>query len=115
MTPTLTTARLVLRRWRESDRQAFRALNADPQVMEFFPTTLTAEETDRGMTRIQQHFKQHRFGLYAAELKETGAFIGFIGLNVPSFDASFMPAVEIGWRLARDYWGRGLATEGARA
>jgi RimJ/RimL family protein N-acetyltransferase len=112
---SLTTDRLILRRWRASDRKPFQALNADPRVMEFFPALLTPEESDEGINRVERHFDRHGFGLYAAELIETGAFIGFIGLNVPSFEAPFMPAVEIGWRLACDYWGQGLATEGARA
>jgi RimJ/RimL family protein N-acetyltransferase len=115
MPQTLTTARLTLRRWRPSDREPFRALNADPRVMEFFPALLTPQESDDLIARIEQHFDRHNFGVYAAELIETQAFIGFIGLNIPSFEAPFMPAVEIGWRLACDAWGRGLATEGARA
>jgi RimJ/RimL family protein N-acetyltransferase len=115
MTETLTTARLRLRRWHDSDRDPFQALNADPRVMEFFPAILTPQETNQGIAHIERHFDRHGFGLYAAELIETKAFIGFIGLNIPAFEAPFMPAVEIGWRLAYDYWGRGLATEGARA
>jgi RimJ/RimL family protein N-acetyltransferase len=83
--------------------------------MEFFPSVLTAKESDEGVARIEQHFDRHGFGLYAAELIETKTFIGFIGLNIPTFEAPFMPAVEIGWRLAYDCWGQGLATEGARA
>jgi ribosomal-protein-alanine N-acetyltransferase len=112
---SFTTARLRLRRWRAADREPFRAINADPRVMEFFPSTLTAEETDLMIARIEEHFERHGFGLYAAELVETRTFIGFIGLNIPTFDVPFMPAVEIGWRLAFDSWGRGLASEGARA
>jgi ribosomal-protein-alanine N-acetyltransferase len=79
------------------------------------PELLTAEESDQAIARIEQHFDRHGFSLYAAELIETKAFIGFIGISIPMFDAPFMPAIEIGWRLAYDYWGRGLATEGARA
>ncbi len=115
MVQTLKTDRLILRRWRESDREPFQAHNADPRVMEFFPSTLTAEESDQAIARIEQHFDQHGFSLYAAELIETNAFIGFVGISVPIFDAPFMPAVEIGWRLAYDHSGRGLATEAARA
>jgi RimJ/RimL family protein N-acetyltransferase len=115
MRDELRTARLLLRRWRPSDRDPFRALNADPRVMEFFPALMTAEASDAGIARIERHFEAHGFGLYAVEVVETGAFAGFIGLNVPSFDAPFMPAVEIGWRLAYEQWGRGLATEGAHA
>jgi RimJ/RimL family protein N-acetyltransferase len=110
-----TTPRLLLRRWRESDRAAFAAMNADPRVMEFFPSILSREESDRAVTeRIYAHFERYGFGLCAAELRETGAFTGFIGLAVPAFKAHFTPCVEIGWRLAAEYWGRGLATEGAR-
>ena len=83
--------------------------------MEYFPGPLTRDESDRAVAyRVEPHFEKHGFGLCAAELKETGAFIGFIGLAVPEFEAHFTPSVEIGWRLAADYWGRGLATEGAR-
>jgi RimJ/RimL family protein N-acetyltransferase len=110
----IITDRLLLRRWRESDREPFRSLNADPRVMEFFPALLTPEETDAGIARVQNHFDRHGFGFYAVELRESETFIGFVGLNIPSFEAPFMPAVEIGWRLAFDFWGRGLATEGAR-
>jgi len=115
MVLTLRTDRLILRRWRDSDREPFQALNADPRVMEFFPNTLTPEESDQAIDRIEKHFDAHGFSLYAAEIIETQTFIGFVGISIPMFDAPFMPAVEIGWRLAYDYWGRGLATEGARA
>jgi ribosomal-protein-alanine N-acetyltransferase len=115
MAEILETDRLILRRWRESDREPFRALNADLRVMEFFPALLTATETDQAIVRVEKHFEQHGFGLYAAEVRETGAFIGYVGLSIPGFDAPFMPAVEIGWRLAFQSWGRGFATEGARA
>jgi RimJ/RimL family protein N-acetyltransferase len=115
MTENLTTDRLILRRWREADREPFQAINDDPRVMEFFPAVLTPRESEEAIVRIEQHFERHGFGLYAAELIETRAFIGFVGLSVPTFEAPFMPAVEIGWRLAYAHWGRGLATEGAHA
>jgi RimJ/RimL family protein N-acetyltransferase len=115
MVQSLTTDRLTLRRWCDSDCEPFQALNADPRVMEFFPSTMSPEESDQAIVRIEQHFDEHGFSLYAAELTETKTFIGFVGMSIPMFDAPFMPAVEIGWRLAYDYWGRGLATEGARA
>jgi 3-dehydroquinate dehydratase/shikimate dehydrogenase len=83
--------------------------------MEYFPSTLTPDESDQAVERIERHFDQHGFTLYAAELSESQAFIGFVGLSIPTFPAPFLPAVEIGWRLAYDFWGRGLATEGARA
>jgi RimJ/RimL family protein N-acetyltransferase len=115
----LTTDRLVLRRWRSSDRIPFTRLNADLRVMEYFPNLLTPADSRIMIERIEAHFVHYRFGLWAAELRETAAFVGYIGLNVPAFDPPFTtntnPLVEIGWRLAHDYWGRGLATEGARA
>lgn len=112
---TLTTERLILRRWRESDREPFANLNADPRVMEFLPRVLSREESSAAVERIEHHFRRHGFGLYAAELRPEGMFIGFIGLCIPSFKAPFSPCVEIGWRLAVEHWGCGLATEGARA
>jgi RimJ/RimL family protein N-acetyltransferase len=83
--------------------------------MEYFPAPLTREESDALVDRIEAHFAEHGWGPWAAELRETGEFIGFIGLNVPVFEAHFTPCVEIGWRLAAEHWGRGLATEGAGA
>jgi RimJ/RimL family protein N-acetyltransferase len=111
----LRTDRLLVRRWRGSDRLPFQQINADPRVMEFFPEPLTAEASDALFDRAQEHFGLHGFGPFAVELIATKAFIGFIGLSIPAFDAPFMPAVEIGWRLAFEQWGEGLATEGARA
>ena len=90
-------------------------MNADPAVMEFFPACLSRAESDQGVDRIERQFRERGFGLFAAELRRDGTFIGFIGLNVPRFVAHFTPCVEIGWRLAAAYWGQGLATEGARA
>ncbi len=115
MPPPLRTPRLVLRRWRETYRAPFARMNADPRVMEHFPACLTEAESNLAAGRIEAHFELHGFGLFAAELRETGDFTGFIGLAVPAFEAHFTPSVEIGWRLAPEYWNRGLATEGARA
>jgi len=115
MTDTLATGRLLLRRWRASDRQPFQRINADTRVMEFMPGPLAAQESDALIERIERHFERHGFGLFAAELLQDRTLLGFIGLAVPAFDAPFMPAVEIGWRLAAESWGRGLATEGASA
>jgi len=90
-------------------------MNADPRVMEFFPARLSRAESDTLVDWVETHFAERGFGPSAAELKDTGEFIGFIGLSVPRFEAAFTPCVEIGWRIAAEYWGRGLATEGARA
>ncbi len=111
----LKTGRLLLRRWRDSDRIPFQAMNADPRVMEFMPALLTPTESDALVDRAQAHFDRHGFGPFAAEILDNHSFIGFIGLSIPNFDSPFMPAVEVGWRLAFEYWGRGLASEGARA
>lgn len=107
------TKRLILRRWRDADRRPFAAMNGDPRVMEFFPSLLTAAESNKGVDRIEAHFERHGFGLWAAEVKKSGRLAGFLGLSVPRFEASFTPCVEVGWRLAAEFWGRGLATEGA--
>jgi RimJ/RimL family protein N-acetyltransferase len=109
-----STERLVLRHWRETDREPFARLNADPRVMEFMPNPLSREESDLLVERIEGHFQKHGFGLCAAELRRDGSLIGFVGLAVPAFECAFTPCVEIGWRLAADHWGQGLATEGAR-
>jgi len=111
----LATERLVLRRWQDSDREPFARMNADPRVMEFFPTALSRAESDAMVERIEAHFAEYGFGLWATELKDSKEFIGYIGLAVPRFEAAFTPCVEIGWRLATEHWGGGLATEGARA
>ena len=107
------TERLILRRWRESDREPFARLNADPRVMEFMPGPLSPAESNLVFDGATEHFERHGFGLCAVELCENHCFIGFVGLAVPSFHAHFTPCVEIGWRLSADHWGRGFATEGA--
>jgi ribosomal-protein-alanine N-acetyltransferase len=113
--PILTTGRLIFRRWCDSDREPFARMNADPRVMEFFPEPLSREGSDALVDRAEAHFRAHGYGPWAAEFRHNGTFIGFIGLSIPAFQTHFTPCVEIGWRLAADYWGQGLATEGARA
>jgi RimJ/RimL family protein N-acetyltransferase len=111
----LSTSRLSLRRWRDDDLDPFAALNADPEVMRFFPASLSREESDAFAVRARTGIEERGWGLWAVEVVESSQFIGFIGLAVPRFDARFTPAVEVGWRLARVAWGKGYATEGARA
>jgi RimJ/RimL family protein N-acetyltransferase len=115
MISELHTQRLILRAWRQSDREPFARMNADPAVMEFFPACLSRSESDAAVDWIEDHFRQHGFGIFAVELRAEQAFIGFTGQSVPRFEAHFTPCVEIGWRLAKAYWGQGLATEAARA
>lgn len=109
------TPRLRLRQWREDDLTPFAALNADPEVMAHFPAPLPRHESDALARRCQALIAERGWGFWAAELKESGAFIGFVGLHTPLARLPFAPCVEVGWRLARAYWGRGLATEAARA
>ncbi|MBM3601043.1 MAG: GNAT family N-acetyltransferase [Alphaproteobacteria bacterium] len=111
----LCTARLVLRQWRESDLAPFARLNADPRVMEHFPSTLDRAASDAVATRIRDSIAQRGFGVWAVEIRGGANFIGFVGLTEPRFEAHFTPCVEIAWRLAHDHWGRGYATEAAEA
>jgi len=111
----LRTERLLLRRWRASDHEPFARLNADPVVMQYMVGTLSREDSDAFVVRIEQQFDERGFGLWAVEVPGVAPFVGFVGLSVPRFEAHFTPAVEVGWRLDRPYWGRGYATEAARA
>jgi RimJ/RimL family protein N-acetyltransferase len=112
---SIETERLLLRNWEKRYREPFARLNSDPRVMEFMPARLSPSESDLLVDRIESHFRQHGFGLYALEMRQERLFIGFAGLSIPPFHAHFTPCVEIGWRLSAEYWGRGLATEAARA
>jgi RimJ/RimL family protein N-acetyltransferase len=111
----LRTARLILRHWCPADRAPFAALNADPAVMAWLPSTLTTAESDALADAIEANITGRGFGLWALEIPGVTPFAGFVGLSVPSFTAPFTPCVEIGWRLATAHWGHGYATEAARA
>jgi RimJ/RimL family protein N-acetyltransferase len=115
----LETPRLLLREWRDIDREPFAALNADPEVRRYFDGLMTREQSDEMVDRMQQGLDDRGWGLWAVEVRDGSEVagpgcIGFVGLNVPSFKAAFTPCVEIGWRLARAAWGVGYAPEAAR-
>jgi RimJ/RimL family protein N-acetyltransferase len=114
MSESIETERLYLRQWCLADREPFAEINADMRVMEYFPAPLTREESDAMANRCQALIEERGWGFWAAELKQTKKFIGFIGLHIPAAKFSFSPCVEIGWRLAFPYWGKGLATEAAK-
>jgi RimJ/RimL family protein N-acetyltransferase len=109
----LQTPRLVLRQWGDSDREPFADLNADPEVMEHFPAVFSRPESDARADRYAAGITERGWGIWAVQTMTTGEFIGFVGLNPVPTELPFAPGVEIGWRLARSFWGQGLATEAA--
>jgi RimJ/RimL family protein N-acetyltransferase len=113
--PVLETARLSLRAWQDADLAEFARMNADPRVMEFMSRRLTRDESDALDARVRDHLAEHGFGWWAVSIKGGAPFIGCVGLLIPNFSAAFTPCVEIGWRLVAEHWGRGYATEVARA
>jgi len=117
MMHTLETPRLVLRRWTEKDIEPMAAINADPEVMRWIGRGMTAtpERTKAAVARWEEDWETRGLGLCAVEIRDTGELAGFVGLSVPTFLPEVMPAVEIGWRLGQPFWGKGIATEAARA
>lgn len=111
----ITTPRLILRQWRDSDRAPFAAMNADPDVMRFFPALQSREASDRSIDVWTAELQDRGWSNWAVELQNSGAFIGFIGLSIPKRPLPFMPCVEIGYRLAKEFWHQGYATEGGKA
>ena len=110
----IRTARLILREWRESDLDGFATMSADPRVMEFFPSLSDRAQTAAMIARWKAHFAEHGFGFLAVEAPGVADFVGVCGMARPRFPAPFPQCVEVGWRLAYDYWGRGYASEAAR-
>lgn len=119
MKPCIETERLYLRQWQASDFAIFAAMNADPEVMKYFPKLLSAKVSDIIASKCQQLIEDNGWGFWALSLKKgsnkNDAFIGFVGLNQTHADMSFAPCVEIAWRLRKEFWGQGYATEAARA
>lgn len=119
MSTHLETERLILREWEDKDRKPFARMNGDPMVMEYLPRSLDEKASNKLVDRFQDHFDKHGFGLYVVEVKDTGEFAGFVGLNTVDFKAHFTspkkPAVEIAWRLDYEFWGKGYGSEAAQA
>jgi ribosomal-protein-alanine N-acetyltransferase len=113
--PELRTSRLLLRRWRVEDLDAFAAINGDPAVMEYFPATMSREQTAAMVDRLEAGFERDGYGFWAVEVGATGLLAGFVGLSPVSEGMPFAPAVEVGWRLGREHWGQGIAREAAEA
>jgi len=110
----LETERLILRQWKKEDFNTFETLNADPIVMEYFPSLLSAKESNTLAQKYQDSIECNAWGLWAVEEKSSGAFIGCLGLDTTSSDLPFTTCVEIGWRLLKEYWGKGYATEAGK-
>jgi RimJ/RimL family protein N-acetyltransferase len=108
------TERLRLRQWCDADRELFARMNSDPRVMEFFPNLLDRAASEAMFDRIEVKMLANGWGIWAVETKRDKQFIGAVGLQIPEADLPFMPCVEIAWRLAVDYWGKGYATEAAQ-
>lgn len=115
VTLSLKTERLLLRPWREEDLGPFAAMSADPAIMEFLAPLAQPDGCRAWAKRLQAHWREHGFGRWVVEIPGEAEFIGVVGLAWVPYKAHFTPAVEIAWRLARPYWGRGYAIEAARA
>ncbi|WP_420421959.1 GNAT family N-acetyltransferase [Simkania sp.] len=111
--PTLETKRLLLRHWKTEDLLLFAEMNADPPVMEYFHKMLSPDESNQLAQKFQRELEEKEYGLWAVEVKNETSFIGFVGLHLQAFEAHFTPCIEIGWRLAHQYWGKGYAYEAA--
>jgi RimJ/RimL family protein N-acetyltransferase len=115
MSVLIETERLYLRQWKSSDEDPYITMNMDKDVMEFFPSILTAEQSRDHIKRMMEQIDQNGYGLFAVEKKDDHSFIGFTGFSNPKFEAWFTPCTEIGWRINKKYWNKGFATEAAKA
>ncbi|PPE03399.1 GNAT family N-acetyltransferase [Holospora curviuscula] len=115
MTTIIETERLILRTLRKEDADPYFQINQDPKVIEFLPRALTMEQVNDFIPSVNNHQDKHGYTLWAAYLKETKELMGFTGLNYTDWEFNFTPAVEVGWRLGSQYWGKGYATEGSKA
>ncbi len=115
MISIIETERLILRTWKKEDAAPYFQINQDPKVIEFLPGPLTMEQVNDFILTVNSHQDKNGYTLWAACLKETGELMGFIGLNYTDWASHFTPAVEVGWRLGSQFWGKGYATEGAKA
>ena len=111
----LPTPRLLLRQWQPSDLEPFAAMNSDADVMRYYPTPWTREQSDAFAQRVMRLIDERGWGFWAVEERASGRFIGFVGRHVPSDELPFSPCVEVGWRLTKPYWGLGYATEAAQS
>lgn len=111
----IETPRLLLRDWKEEDREPFARMNGDPMVMEYLPRSLDEKASNKLVERFEAHFKKYGYGLFAIERKEDGEFVGFTGLHNVEFKEHFTPAVELAWRLDYEYWGQGYGSEAGKA
>lgn len=111
----IKTTRLLLRPWKEEDLEPYAKLNSDPRVMKYFPSILTRKESDESARLAASHIEKYGWGKWAITLIETGEFVGRVGLEEIDFEASFAPNIELGYRLAFEHWGKGYASEGAKA
>jgi len=110
----LSTEHLILRQWRDNDLPPFAKLNADLGVMEYYPNTLNLEESNEMARKLKSLLANRGWGFWAVEEKKSNQFIGFVGLHQPTYDLPVTGCTEIGWRLAKSYWGLGYATEAAK-
>ena len=115
MVMKIETERLILRPWVQEDREPFRQMSADSEVMKYFPSTLSSDEADSLISRQSALIESKGFGVCAVECKETNEFAGCVGLHQIDSDFHFAPATEIAWRLRPQFWGKGYASEAARA